>query len=176
MESDQIKKHFEEIYEKEADPLFRYCVLRVGNRSQALDLVQETFLEYWQTCQREEIRNCRAYLFKVLRNRIIDWYRKKKSLSLDSLMENKDGNTGSFDPADDGTMERISLSMEARQMIDEVNALPERYRDAVYLRLVEDLGPEEIASRLKSNKNIISIRISRGLKKLRERLKAKGFS
>ena len=168
MEALKIKKQFEEVYEKESDPLFRYCLLRVGNRNQALDIVQETFLEYWQVCQREEIKNCRAYLFKVLRNKIIDWYRRKKAVSLDAMME-KGEESANFDPADDSALDQIIFSVETREMIEELNRLPERYREAVYLRVVEDLSPDEIASKLGGNRNIISIKISRGLKKLREK-------
>ncbi len=40
---------FEKIYEKESDAVFRFCLFRVSDREQALDITQETFLRLWQS-------------------------------------------------------------------------------------------------------------------------------
>ena len=78
---------FEKTYTDESDAIFRFCLVRVSNREQALDLTQETFLRLWQSLsQDKEIANARAFLFTVAHNLVIDWYRKKKSVSLDSMM------------------------------------------------------------------------------------------
>lgn len=169
MENLEIRQKFEEVYASEADSLFRYCITRVGDRSQAVDIVQDVFVALWQTYQKgEEVKNHQAYLFTILRNRIIDWYRKKKSFSLDAIMEKKEGES-SFEPADQKAHEGIVFSAETRQVVEAINELVPRYREAVYLRLIEDLSPPEIASILGSSANIVSVRITRGIQKLKKK-------
>ncbi len=169
MEALNIKKKFEEVYEEEVDSLFRYCTLRVGSKAQAKDIVQDVFVELWQAYNKgDEIKNPRAFLFTILRHRIIDWYRKKKTLSLESIMRTGDGEHH-FEPPSRESGEAIMLSVEVRQAIEAINSLPSNYREAVYLRVVEDLSPPQIAQILNTNANIVSIRINRGLKKLKEK-------
>ncbi|MEX2052071.1 MAG: RNA polymerase sigma factor [Candidatus Paceibacterota bacterium] len=170
MKAPNTKEYFEEIYANEADTLFRYCLFRISNRAQAIDIVQEVFIELWQALQKDEdIRNPRAFLFAVLRNRIIDWYRKKKSVSLDAMMHRREDEKN-FEPEDPKASKDIIWSAEVTEIIEAINFLPDPYREPVYLRLIEDLSPPEIARMLESNANTISIRITRGIKKLQKYL------
>ncbi|MFA6000302.1 MAG: sigma-70 family RNA polymerase sigma factor, partial [Candidatus Paceibacterota bacterium] len=65
----------------------------------------------------------------------------------------------------------IVLSAEARAMIEAINVLPPNYRDVLYLRLIEDFTPEEIGNMFGMSANMVSVRITRGLEKLRKELK-----
>ncbi|MDQ3245248.1 MAG: RNA polymerase sigma factor [bacterium] len=165
------KKNFEDIYEREADSLFRYTIMKINPRTEAKDVVQDVFIEFWQVMQRDElIKNPRAYLFTILRNRIIDWYRKKKMYSLDAMLE-RNGDEVPFDVKDSKEENRAMLSSETREIIEVINTLEPSYKDVVYLRLVEDLNPEEIGRILEINTNAVSIRITRGVEKIRNILK-----
>ncbi|MDE2188782.1 MAG: RNA polymerase sigma factor, partial [Patescibacteria group bacterium] len=85
------KKTFTAAYEDESDAIFRFCLLRVSDRDQALDLTQETFVRLWQSLTLgHEMTNMRAFLFTVAHRLIIDWYRKKKSVSLENLSSGDD--------------------------------------------------------------------------------------
>ena len=163
------KQKFTEIYEKEADSMFRYCLMRVSDREKAADIVQDIFTELWKKYQTgEKIENQRAYLFTLAKNRIIDWYRKKKSESLDALMENDDSERP-FDVADAGIHSKIVLSAEAKRVLEEMEKLEPIYKDVLYLRFTEDLTPKEIGKIIGETANVISVRIARGLEKLKEK-------
>ena len=57
----------------------RYCLMRVSDREKAADIVQDIFTELWKKYQTgEKIENQQVYPFTLAKNRIIDWYRKKK--------------------------------------------------------------------------------------------------
>ena len=117
-----INHTFESIYESESDAIFRFCVVRVSNREQALDITQETFLRLWQSMlQNKEILNNRAFLFTVAHRLVIDWYRKKKSFSLDSMMY--EGKEESFDPSDEMTTSRLEFVAEGRYLVEKINEL-----------------------------------------------------
>ena len=172
MEVDIINK-FEEIYNKESDAIFRFCFIRVSDREQALDITQETFLRLWQSLQDgKEILNDKAFLFTVARRLVIDLYRKKKSLSLDKIISEKE--EGGYDVEDESTREnKLIIGIEGRYLIDKINELEESYRELLYLRFVEDLSPPEIGEILGISANAASVRINRGLEELR---KISGYS
>lgn len=174
MKAHHTKEKFTEVYDRESDALFRYCSLRVHDREKAIDIVQDIFAELWKKYQAgEKIENERAYLFTLAHNRIIDWYRKKKSESLDALLEKEDGERP-FDYANEDHTNTF-LSSEAKRVLEAIEILEPIYRDVLYLRFAEDLSPQEIASILDSTANVVSVRITRGLEKLREEFHTKNI-
>ncbi|MFZ3043808.1 MAG: sigma-70 family RNA polymerase sigma factor [Minisyncoccia bacterium] len=174
MESETLKKRFIELYNGESDSIFRFCLLRTSDREVALDLMQDTFISFWEVLskgrgriQEGKIQNERAFLFTIARNRIIDWYRKKKTLSLDSLAEDTGGDVDVFmEAAPQGDIE---LAHEAKFLLEKLKELDPQYQQVVYLRFVEELKPKEIADILGESVNAISVRIHRGIAQLRTR-------
>ena len=163
-----ITETFKKIYEEQSDPIFRFCLTRVSNREQAKDLTQETFLRLWKSLlEGEELRNSRAYLFTISHRLIIDWYRKKKSISLDKMLLNNEGEHSDFID-ENTTTDNIEIGAEGRFLLDKIDELSETYRDPVYLRYVEDLPPEEIGKILNISTNATSVRINRGIEELRK--------
>jgi RNA polymerase sigma-70 factor (ECF subfamily) len=162
-------KTFKEVYVSESDAIFRFCLVRVSSKDQALDLTQETFLRLWQSISAgQEIKNNRAYLFTVAHRLIIDWYRKKKSMSLDKIMDMMKEHEPEYEIVGE-TAEKVGAGIEARYLLSKVNDLTPGYRDPVYLRFVEDLSPGEIGSILGISSNAASVRINRGLAELRKK-------
>ena len=75
------------------DDLFRTAYRVIGDRTQAEDLVQETYLQAWKSFHRfEPGTNCRAWLFKILFHVIHHhrrkWFRFKFVNDGEELMEN----------------------------------------------------------------------------------------
>lgn len=161
---------FEKIYSLQADAIFRFCLIRVSDREQSLDITQETFVRLWQNLQQgKEILNDRAFLFTVARRLIIDWYRKKKSLSLDKMMGEYEDSFYDL-PDDKTTVERLTQNAEGRYLLEKINKLGPSYREPIYLRYVEDLSPPEIGEILGISTNAVSVRINRGLIELRKKI------
>lgn len=169
MESfDKVKEEFIKTYEELSDPLFRHCFFKVSEREKAKDLVQETFTKAWNYIDSgKEIANLKAFLYKIANNLIIDHYRKSKTSSLDQLMEK------GFDvhfPGDEKT-ENIS---EYSQVLKAVQALPEKYREVVIMRFMDGMSPKEISETLEVTENVVSVRLNRAIKQLKEKLKIDG--
>ena len=163
-----IEKEFIDFYEKETDAVFRFFLVRLPERETALDLTQETFLKYWKTMQKEKVENARAYIFSVARNALIDWYRKKKSISLEEFTEGEDGQH--FDLPDESSP-NPEKTASARMALEKINELPPNQREIIYMRFVEDLPPQEIAKILQESANVVSVRLSRALEALRKILR-----
>ena len=158
---------FTEIYEAESDAIFRFCLVKVSDREQALDLTQETFTRLWQTLTKgTSMTNTRAFLFTIAHHLVIDWYRKKKAVSLDEE-QGADGET--VEPADETTLViNLESGAEGRYLIGKINEINPSYREAVYLRYVEGLSPPDIGKILHISANAASVRINRGLEELRK--------
>lgn len=152
---------FIKAYDDYADAIFRYCFFRIFDKEVAHDLVQETFMKTWEyLASGREVDNLRAFLYKVANNMVIDLSRKKKSLSLDEMSEK------GFDPSLD-ERQTVEQKLDLDIVLQLLEKVDEKYREAVLLRYVEGLSPQEIAQISGETANNISVRIHRGLKELR---------
>lgn len=168
----EITSKFEKIYSSESDAIFRFCLVRVSNREQALDITQETFLRLWQSLSLgKDILNERAFLFTVSHRLIIDWYRKKKSVSLEGIMHKESEEEGEFgyDIVDEKTKDGLIQGAEGRYLVSKIGELSETYRHPIYLHFVEGLSPKEIGDILEISANAASVRVNRGLIELRKK-------
>ncbi len=148
-------------YEEYADALLRHCMLRVRDRELAKDIVQEAYSKTWvYMSEGKEIEYLRAFLYRVANNLIIDWARKKKSSSLDTLMED-DG----FEPVDENVKDfaDVPAAREALKLLGELDVM---YRTAITMRYLDEMSPREIAEALGVSENVVSVRIHRGIEKL----------
>ncbi len=163
------EKQFTDAFERYADDLFRHCVLRLSDRERAAELIQDTFLrslEYVK--QGEEILDMRAFLYRTLRNLIIDEYRKKKSVSLEAMLETKEEYQADIPDESLDLLEEAMDRFDSARALRALRALPEPYREALVLRYNESLSLKEVADICGESENTVSVRIHRGLKKLRE--------
>lgn len=158
----ETEQSFLKLYDQFAEPLFRHCYFRVSSREIAEDLTQETFLRTWNyLVAGETIENSKAFLYRIAGNLIIDYYRKKKDASLDVLSEN------GFDPAGDDASSTLRF-VEGQHALRVVNTLEPHYREILILKYVDDLSIKEIAMIVGESENVVSVRIHRGIRKLKE--------
>ena len=170
-----LEQSLREAFERHADELFRHAALRLPDRDRALELTQECFLKTWQYVNRgEEVREMRPFLFRTLRNLIIDEYRKAKSYSLDEMMEDDEGGIiESVLPRDEtNTLEAALDRFDGAEALKTIRDLPELYREVITMRYADDLGISEIATLIGESENVVSVRLHRGLKKLRSLLES----
>lgn len=162
---------FSEAFRLHSDALFRHAQYRVSNRERALEITQETFLKAWDYVQQGgEVQQYKSFLFRILNNLIIDEYRKHKQHSLDEMMEN---DTGELDVRlSEGSVREKEEELDDEELIERVRAqipqLPETYRTAVTLRYVDGFSPKEIAAMMGVSENVVSVRIHRGILRLRQ--------
>lgn len=156
---------FLQAYDDYADAIFRHIALRLGDREQGRELMQETFLRAWEYISKgKKVDNLRAFLYRVANNLIVDLVRRKKlrkEESLEDLREQK-----GFDPPaeeDDSAAVRI----DSEKVLAVLHAMEEPLRTVIVLRYVDGLLPREIAELLNVSPNVVSVRIHRGMEKLR---------
>ena len=151
-------------YDEFGDAIFRFLTMKIADREIARDLTQETFTRAWDFCvEGGVVRDWKPFLYRTAYNLVVDVYRKKKAVSLDALIDDQ-GFAVSDDSADEKqTVVRAEMS-RVRKGIDELDPT---YRDIILLRYAEDLPPKEIARITGLSENVVSVRIHRGIEKLR---------
>lgn len=155
-------EQFIESYNKFADAIFRHCYFRVSDRDLANDLVQETFIRTWNYIAKgNDIKNIRAFLYRVATNLIISEYRKRKPVSLDAMKEK------GFDVRLDNR-EDMQVSVEVKEILQVLDKMRSKYREVITMRYIDELFPREIAEILNTTENVVSVRIHRGLKELKK--------
>ncbi len=161
----QPKEVFTQMYEEHSDALFRYCFFRVSDREKALDILQDIFTKTWNyMSEGNTIENSKAFLYTTARHLIIDEYRKKKSSSLDALIDQ------GLEPSIDIT-HTTEMRIDASFAIEEIKKLPDMYNEILFMRYVNDMSIRDIATLCKLNENVVSVRIHRGIGMLRKSIK-----
>ncbi len=167
------EKRFLKAFEEYSDALFRHAAMRISNREKAIDAVHDTFTKVWSYVrQGHQIDSFRSFLYKVLNNLIIDEYRKHKESSLDALLEIEGVDESSFPELSESTVEALAATIDGRKAFALLGDLPEQYREVLIFRFVDELGPKEIADLIEESENVVSVRIHRGLRLLRNKIEA----
>ena len=94
---------------------------------------------------------------------IVDEVRKKKEQSLELLQE------GGFEPSNDGGMQRAGQKLDEERAMAVLRDMEEDIRQVLILRYMNGFRPKEIAGILGISQDLVSVRIHRGKKMLRER-------
>lgn len=157
------------------DSLYRTALRLTRDPADAEDLVQDTYLKAFRAAGRfERGTNLRAWLFTILhntaRNRLRD--RARDSVTIDSETVERAADTpgpvgGPQIDSPEAQLIRDTLDPDLKAAID---ALPESFRQAVWLRDVEEFSYAEIAGMLDVPIGTVMSRISRGRRMLYEAL------
>ena len=136
----------------------------------ARDLVQDTYLKALRASDRfQPGTNLKAWLYTILHN---TWRNRRRDHARARVSFDSDTVEAAVDAGQPGVVDRHTpetLLLRALQDADikaAVDALPEAFREAVWLRDVEDLSYQEIADALAVPMGTVMSRISRGRKLL----------
>ena len=159
------------------DSLYRTALRLTHRPADAEDLVQETYLKAFRAAdQFKPGTNLRAWLFTILhntaRNRARDRAREHVDVDSEAVERAVDGDDGSGVPqASSETPETLLLrDVLTPELQAALDALPPAFREAVWLRDVEEFSYAEIADVLAIPVGTVMSRISRGRRLLFDRL------
>lgn len=148
----RTNKEIMEIYDRHVDTVYRICYAYMKNAPEAEDMTQETFLRL-MSCRKafENQRHEKAWLIVTASNLCKDtlkkWWRHNENLDDYDYLPQNDRETSSI-------------------VLDAILALPQDYKDAVYMYYYEGYTTAEIARHLKCPESTVRSRLSRARKQL----------
>jgi RNA polymerase sigma-70 factor (ECF subfamily) len=158
-----------EIYDRYAEPIYRYLYRYVGNAAQAEDLTSEVFVRLLQVLDTSRAPRDRlqGWLYRVAHNLAMDWFRRQGKQATQALEE---------DLAAAGQPLSIQVEeREARQRLRmAIRQLTPDQQQVVLLRFGEGLKTAEVGRLLGKSEGAVKILQHRAIRRLRKLLDREG--
>lgn len=170
-------ERIKEAVKKERNRLRDFIRKRVGSEEDAEDILQDVFSELVETYRMmKPVEQVAAWLFRVARNKIVDRYRKKKTMPMviQGKMEQEEGETFFLsdllaDPSADADAEMINKAL-MRAIEDALSELPAEQRQVFIAHELEDKSFKEISEATGVSVNTLLSRKHYAIAFLRKRL------
>ena len=170
----QRKKDFDAEAMPHMNLLHNYAYKITGNQLDADDLLQETYLRAFRFFDKfEKGTNCKAWLFRIMKNLFINKYRKnqKEPGKVDySEIENFFDNIRSEKIDSTDLQEKVFSNLLDDDMTNALNSLQDDFKTVVILCDLEGLSYEEIADFVQCPIGTVRSRLHRGRKMLQQKL------
>ncbi len=155
-EKKTAEKAFAELYNRHSSRIYAYCRRFLGNKEDAQDVFQETFVRFIDSAKQDRIMtNVPAFLLKIARNLCVNAKRKDKNpVSFEDYMSVGNGNN-----------DHSELLKLIKMAID---ILPDEYKEIFVLREYNGLTYQEISEIVELPLSTIKIRIFRAKQKIRD--------
>lgn len=154
MRSEEEANRAVELY---GDTVRRICMIHLKNRADTEDIFQNVFLKYvLRTAPFDSPEHEKAWIIRVTSNACRDLLKsffRSRTVSLDTLIKKPQ-----------------EMPEDHSDILEAVLALPEKYKDPIYLHYYEGYTAEEIGQILGKNTNTVYTLLTRARKMLKTRL------
>ena len=145
--------------------LIRYGFYFVKNIEVARDMAQDSFLKLWQQ-DIEQIKNySKAWLFRVCRNRCLDYLKKEKPMvsivSIGSKQEMQ---------VEDQTSKNLEAEQTKNHLHQQIAKLSDKYQEVIRLKFQNEMSYKQIAEVTGSSVSHVGVLLHEGIKSLRKNM------
>ncbi|MEK7103373.1 MAG: RNA polymerase sigma factor [Patescibacteria group bacterium] len=162
---------FAPLYDYYVQKVYRFVYLKVPSASDAEDLTSETFLKTWQYIKESKgIGNLQAVIYKIARNVVVDFYRKRGKALVESL-DDSENEIVIADRVDLTLEEKMTLKSDMVLVEKALRELKDTYREIIVLHFLNDLSLKEIAKVVDRSPGAVRVMLHRGIKALKGKLK-----
>ncbi len=160
------RKEFSKIYDQKIDKIYRFVFLKVSSKAKAEDITSETFSKAWEVFKNnnKEIRNVNAFLYRIAKNLVIDYYRHQGqavTVPADDLPL--------IDHDQDIEQEAIDSS-DMRKVRKAMTTLNQDYQNAIIWYYLDDLPVSKVADLLGRTEGATRVLIHRALYSLKDKI------
>ena len=144
--------------ESYSDNLYRFVLKNIKDIDKAKDIVQDTFLKFWEKRDNVDVAKIKSYLFTTAYHTLIDVVRREKR-------------QGSFDEIKEESYSAQSEYSDLQEILHKaIDQLPEDQRAVILLRDYEGYAYNEIAEITGMTESQVKVYIFRGRKFLKQYL------
>jgi len=166
---------FADLVELYKDKIYHLAYRMLGNRQEAEDIVQETFLRVFRNLERyDETLKFSTWIYRIGTNLSIDRLRRRRaafSLDAETAADGDGQDWHGVLASDDLSPEgQVLLSETQRRIRKAIDELPEKYKSVVILKYLHDMSLQEIGDILGMPVTTVKTRVHRGREFLRRKL------
>ena len=158
------RQELEEIFNRFEIPLLQYARRITGDREQARDIVQETFVKFQRNGALRREDEPVTWLFTVCRNAALNVCRKERRMMYvdEEVIEAR----GNEEPM---PFDQLEQKEAAGFLLRIVATLPPRQQEIIQLKFQNDLSYQQIAKIMQTTANNVGVLLHTALKTLRQR-------
>ena len=163
------KQAFEFLYDKYKSKITYFIYNIVKDYQKSEDLTQETFIYIMQSKMKEDI-SFKYYIYLVAKSKAFNYINKEKRRNeiIDEYLSNDD-------QVEKDVIDLVINKEIKKDLLDSINLLDEKYKNAVYLVNIENLSYQEVAEILGEPLQNTKSLVHRGKKQLKKILLKKGY-
>ena len=131
-----------QLYEENFDKIYRYIVLKIGDRTEAEDMTQQVFLHALQSISSYKCKGMpfSSWLYRIAHNQVVDYFRKKSKHATVPLDESLPL------PAADGDPKYlVEKKVEFEEVVKATRKLTAAQQEVISLRFASELSITEVA-------------------------------
>ena len=158
------RQEFDEIFNRFEIPLLQYARHITGDREQARDVVQETFVKFQRNGALRHQHEPATWLFTVCRNAALNVCRKERRMMYvdEEVVEAREGEQAM-------PFDQLEQKEATGFLLQIVGTLPPRQQEVIQLKFQNDLSYQQIAEILQTTANNVGVLLHTALKTLRQR-------
>lgn len=172
---DSSKPAITQTVKKYGQQLLGFIKGKMKTLEDAEDILQDVWYQFSNLTNIDELESISGWLYFVAKNKVTDFYRKKKTVSLEDMSyENEDGDFSVKEVLllDDSNNPELALFKDTfrKELAAALKELPENQQEVFMLNEIEDKTLQEIADLQKENLKTVISRKGYAVKHLRKRL------
>lgn len=156
-------KHFETIFNTQAEALRNFVYYKCGNLQQAEDIVQEAFVKLWKNCAKVIFEKAKSFLFTVANNAFLNEVAHQKV-----VLKYKQQSTSGV------TNENPEFVLQEKEFLAKLNhtiaELPDGQREVFLMNRIDKKTYREIAEILGISVKAVEKRMHKALLVLRDKI------
>lgn len=149
-------REFETLIDKTSDSIYNVVYFMIRDEAESRDIVQETFIKFWENNNLHEFENPQGYLMKMAKNLTIDKIRRNKTKEK-AVQELSLQPTSSESEIEKGLETRKKM----KSVLNFINTLKEKQREVFILREIEGLTYNEISTYLEISEDQVKVTLHR---------------
>lgn len=136
------------------------------------DLVQESYARLIRAREAGRVSYVKAFLFTTARNAALDFFRRKRVVSIESVADFEE-----LSVLEDGpdAAEAVNKQQELELLSAAVRTLPDRCRQVLTLRLLYGLSHKEIAAELRISEHTVKAQLAKGMRRCADYFSERGL-
>ena len=129
-----------QIYEDNFDRIYRYIVLKIGDRNEAEDMTQQVFLNVIKAIPGYKSKGMplSSWLYRIAHNQVVDYFRKKSKKQFVPLDER-------IESGDDDPLRETEKKMQVEELSQATKQLTKAQQEVISLRFAGELSIAEVA-------------------------------